>query len=66
MLDETDHEKPAAWVCLLTAACAATGEAEVVGDDKGGWFWLPPLDQWAVWARDALEKNRLALVFVAS
>ncbi|KKX26698.1 DUF429 domain-containing protein [Rhizobium sp. LC145] len=61
MLAETDHEKRAAWICLLTAACAAIGTSEVVGDDAGGWFWLPPADLWAPWAREALEKNRLAL-----
>ena len=61
MLAETDHEKRAAWICLLTAACAATGKSEVVGDDIGGWFWLPPLELWAPWAREALDKNRLAL-----
>lgn len=61
VLGERDHEKRAAWICLLTAACAASGKAEVVGDDTGGWFWLPPHDQWAEWAREALEKNRLAL-----
>lgn len=61
VLAEKDHEKRAAWICLLTAACAATGTSEVVGDDIGGWFWLPPSDLWAPWAQDALEKNRLAL-----
>jgi hypothetical protein len=61
VLGERDHEKRAAWICLLTAGCAATGEAEVVGDDIGGWFWLPPQDQWAGWAREALEKNMSAL-----
>lgn len=62
ILRERDHEKRAAWICLLTAGCAAIGEVEVVGDDIGGWFWLPPQYQWAGWAREALEKNRLALV----
>lgn len=57
---EKDHEKRAAWICLLTAACAATRKSEVVGDDQGGWFWLPQSDLWAPWARDALERNRLA------
>lgn len=61
VLGGREHEKGAAWTCLLTAGCSATGEAEVVGDDVGGWFWLPPQDQWAGWAREALEKNRLAL-----
>ena len=48
---ERDHEKRAAWICLLTAACAASGEAEVVGDAGSGWFWLPPLRLWAPWAK---------------
>lgn len=61
VLAEKDHEKRAAWICLLTAACAATGTSEVVGDDLGGWFWLPPLDLWAPWAREGLDKNRLSL-----
>ncbi|MBB2835845.1 UNVERIFIED_ORG: putative nuclease with RNAse H fold [Rhizobium esperanzae] len=58
---ERDHEKRAAWICMLTAACAATGMSEIVGDDKGGWFWLPQAELWAPWARDALEKNQAAL-----
>lgn len=45
VLGERDHEKRAAWICLLTAGCAATREAEVVGDNIGGWFWLPSQDQ---------------------
>jgi len=61
VLAEKDHEKRAAWICLLTAACAASSKSEVVGDDAGGWFWLPPSDLWAPWARDALQKNGLAL-----
>ncbi|MBW9055993.1 DUF429 domain-containing protein [Rhizobium mesosinicum] len=61
MLAETDHEKRAAWICLLTAACAATGKSEIVGDEIGGWFWLPPSELWASWARGALEKNLSAL-----
>lgn len=58
---ERDHEKRAAYICLLTAACAALGKAEVVGDAITGWIWLPPKDLWAGWAREALETNRLAL-----
>lgn len=59
---ERDHEKRAAYLCLLTAACAAADKAEIVGDESTGWIWLPPAELWASWARDALEKNRLALV----
>ncbi|MBX4954734.1 DUF429 domain-containing protein [Rhizobium lentis] len=61
LLTEKDHEKRAAWICLLTAACAATGGSEVVGDELGGWFWLPPTDLWAQWARDALAYNTMEL-----
>lgn len=57
ILSERDHEKRAAWICLLTAACAASGEAEVVGDAGSGWFWLPPLKLWAPWATEALTQN---------
>lgn len=58
---ERDHERQAAWVCLLTAACAAAGKSEVVGDDAGGWFWLPPSELLAPWARQALAESRAAL-----
>ncbi|AFL54125.1 hypothetical protein ABIE78_006243 [Sinorhizobium fredii] len=58
---EGDHEKRAAWICLLTAACAAAGKSEVVGDEKGGWFWLPPAELWADWARETLARNRAAI-----
>lgn len=54
-LGEHDHEKRAAWICLLTAGCAATGEAEVVGDDIGGWFWLPPQDSGYVYTGAVVE-----------
>lgn len=54
---ERDHEKRAAYICLLTAACAAAGKAEVVGDISSGWTWLPPLEIWASWAQEALKKN---------
>lgn len=61
VLAEKDHEKRAAWICLLTAACAATGRSEVVGDEAGGWFWLPPANLWAQWARDALIQNTIEM-----
>jgi|SRR5580704_9595425 hypothetical protein len=52
---QMDHELRAALVCLLTAAFAAQGNAEKVGDAKGGWFWLPPICLWQDWARDGLR-----------
>ncbi|WP_331372503.1 DUF429 domain-containing protein [Sinorhizobium chiapasense] len=58
---ERDHEKRAAWVCLLTAATAVAGKSEVVGDEAGGWFWLPPAELWASWARRALAENSTAI-----
>ncbi len=48
---ERDHDIRAAYVCLLTAGLAFSGMASVVGDEVGGWLWLPPLDLWAHWAR---------------
>lgn len=50
------HDKRAALVCLLTAACALSGKAEHVGDDAGGSICLPPKALWADWARDAINR----------
>lgn len=61
VLTEKDHERRAAWICLLTAGCVASGDANAVGDEQGGWFWLPPERLWAEWALVALEGNRAAL-----
>ncbi|MDQ0390685.1 DUF429 domain-containing protein [Labrys monachus] len=55
---EGDHERRAAFLCLLTAACAAAGKAEAVGDAAGGWIWLPPRAVWDPWALAALDRNR--------
>ena len=60
---ETDHELRAALICLLTAALAAQGTAAIIGESKGGWFWLPPWSLWEPWARQGLESvaNKMAL-----
>jgi predicted nuclease with RNAse H fold len=62
------HDERAALICLLTAMFAQSGNAIVVGDNKGGWFWLPPMTLWAPWASAALKtalgpspKNRFPL-----
>jgi hypothetical protein len=55
------HEKRAALVCLLTAACALAGKAEYVGDTAGGWICLPPKELWARWAHQALETRKMKL-----
>jgi predicted RNase H-like nuclease len=52
---ERDHDKRAALVCLLTAAFAATAQAVSIGDEVGGYFFLPSLDLWSGWAREALK-----------
>lgn len=49
------HEHRAALVCVLTGACALSGQAVYVGDEVGGSICLPPLRLWADWARAALE-----------
>jgi len=55
--DEKDHEKRAALICLLTAGLADVGKAEIVGDNEGGWFWLPPIRLWQPWAREGLRAS---------
>lgn len=56
---EQDHEKRAALVCLLTAAFAARGTAKLVGDSRGGWFWLPPTHLWEPWAVEGIRRHEL-------
>jgi predicted nuclease with RNAse H fold len=62
------HDERAALICLLTAMFARSGDAVIVGDTEGGWFWLPPMTLWDPWASAALElalrpspKNRFPL-----
>ena len=60
---ERNHELRAALICLLTAAFAAQGAVEVVGESTGGWFWLPPRALWQPWATKGIESvtKRMAL-----
>ncbi len=51
------HDKRAALICLLTAACALSGHAHDVGDAAGGFICLPPKPLWADWARAALPPS---------
>jgi hypothetical protein len=53
----SDHEERAALVCLMTAACVADGSYSAVGDDAGGWFFLPPWSMWADWAKDEADRQ---------
>jgi len=52
---ETDHERRAALICLLTAALAYEGRAAIIGEAESGWFWLPPWSLWQTWAKQGLE-----------
>jgi hypothetical protein len=54
----SDHEERAALVCLLTASAVAVGHYTAVGDDGGGYFFLPPFALWEEWARRELEVQR--------
>jgi hypothetical protein len=64
---EANHEKRAALICLLTAALAEKGTAAIIGEAKGGWFWLPPWSLWEPWAMKGLESaaKRMALKFTS-
>jgi hypothetical protein len=55
------HERRAALICLLTAACAFVGHAEYVGDALGGWICLPPQKLWKPWARLAMIQRKATL-----
>ena len=52
------HEERAGLACLLTAASVATGEYVAIGEESGGYFFLPPWRFWATWARDELDRQR--------
>jgi hypothetical protein len=54
----TDHDQRAALVCLLTAACVAVGRYTAIGDQHGGYFFLPPWNVWAAWAQNEIEVQR--------
>lgn len=54
---EKDHELRAAIVCLILAAFEENGICEKVGDEAGGYFWMPPFKLWQNWARQALDSN---------
>jgi hypothetical protein len=53
-----DHEERAALVCMLTAAAVSVAHYTAVGEEGGGYFFLPPLALWAEWARHELELQR--------
>lgn len=59
--DCTDHDERAALVCLLTAGAVGSGRYTAIGDQIGGYFFLPRLSNWALWAIDELRKHRRRL-----
>lgn len=56
-----DHDQRAALICLLTAAGVAVGRYTAVGDQHGGYFFLPPWDVWSPWAQQEItvQRNRV-------
>jgi hypothetical protein len=58
---ETDHDKRAALICLLTAVFAANRTAMLVGESAGGWICLPPRNHWQPWAVSGLEQAKLRI-----
>jgi len=56
--ENRDHEERAALICLLTAAGVAVGRYTAIGENGGGYFFLPPFTLWAVWARHELQVQR--------
>jgi len=62
--DIQGHEEIAAFLCALTALCAATAQGVAVGDQRLGYITLPPLELWGEsvggddkWASEALRNN---------
>jgi hypothetical protein len=53
-----NHDQKAALICLLTAVALAAGRYTAVGNPKGGYFFLPPWEVWAPWARQELVTQR--------
>jgi hypothetical protein len=43
---------------VLTAACVAVGRYTAIGDQHGGYFFLPPWNAWAAWAQNEIEVQR--------
>ena len=52
------HEERAALVCLFTAASVASGTYVAVGEDVGGYIFLPPWGIWSRWAQEEVERQR--------
>ena len=56
--EKNQHDQRAALVCVLTAACVSAGQYTAVGDERGGYFFLPPWKFWAKWAQEEIRQRR--------
>lgn len=50
------HDERAALICAITAICVWRGRYTAVGDEDGGWFFLPPWEYWQPWAQRAIDQ----------
>jgi hypothetical protein len=53
-----DHGQSAAAICSLAAMCVVRRRYVAVGDLRAGFFFLPPWELWADWAKRAIADNR--------
>lgn len=53
---EGKHDKRAALVCLVAAALVAKERFTAVGEDQGGYVFLPPEGHFQPWAREAAKR----------
>jgi predicted nuclease with RNAse H fold len=56
--DNQHHDERAALVCAMTSMCVCRGSYVAVGEPNGGYFFLPPWELWAPWAKATLDANR--------
>ena len=56
--DNKHHDERVALVCAITGICVMRGSYVAVGEPSGGYFFLPPWNAWAPWARGTLDTNR--------
>jgi predicted RNase H-like nuclease len=57
-----DRDERAALICLLMAAAVIKGKYTAVGDQKGGYIFLPPWELWAKWARTELTEQKSRVI----
>ena len=55
------QEHRAALVCVITALLISRNRFTAVGEEGGGWFFLPPWECWTEWAQEAVENTAFTL-----